>query len=85
MGLQEFGDGTLVLGGGEGAGGVDQSSAGPQELGGGGQDLGLTLGAHLDRLLGPVGNGGLLLAEHALAGAGSVHQYPVEAAHKMAL
>ena len=46
--------------------------------GGGVQDFHLADGAQADILLAPPGQGGGLLAEHALAGAGRVRQYGVE-------
>ena len=76
--LQESRQGHLVLLGGKGAGGVHQTAAGADQLGAVVEDLRLTAGAHLHGLLAPVGDGGLFLAEHALAGAGGVDEDPVE-------
>ena len=68
---------ALVLRG-EGAGGVDQASAGLQHGGGAVQDVRLPPGAHGHRLRAPVLEGGVVLAKHALSGAGGVHQDSVE-------
>ena len=80
MGRQEGRYRPFIFLRGEGAGGIHQPPAGAHQPGRGMEDLSLPPGAHLHRLLAPVCDGGFLLAEHALAGAGGVHQHPVEKA-----
>ena len=84
MGFQEGRHGFLVLLRGEGAGGIHQPASGCYQPGGTVQNLPLAAGTHLNRLLAPVGDGGFLLAEHALSGAGGIHQHPVEEAGESA-
>ena len=80
VGVEEPGHGALVFLRGKGTGGVDETAAGPQHDGSGFQNLILPPGAHQHRLHAPVGHGGGLLAEHTLAGTGSVHQNAVKIA-----
>ena len=72
----------LVLLGGKGAGGVHQPSAGPEHLRRRVQNFPLPPGAHLHQLRGPVRHRRRFFAEHALPGAGRVHQNPVKKAGK---
>ena len=80
MRMQEGGDDALVFLGRERAGGIDEPPAGGQHFGCGGEDLLLPRGAHGHGRLAPVRYGGLLLPEHALAGAGGVDKDAVKIA-----
>ena len=82
MAGQKRGHRPLILLGGEGAGGVHQTPAGGQKLRRCVQNPGLPPGAHLHQLWAPVFQGGCLLPEHPLPGAGGIHQHPVEPAGK---
>ena len=66
------------------AGGIHQPSPGADQLGTGVKNLRLPPGAHFHSLLAPVGNGSLLLPEHALAGAGCIDKHPVKLSGKPA-
>ena len=78
MGREERVHRHLIFLRGESAGGVDDVSAIPQSAGGIVQNLRLAGGTHSHVFRGPFVDGDLLFAEHALAGAGGVHQHPVE-------
>ena len=71
---QKVRDHALVFHRRERARGVNQPPAGAEHGCGGGQNLQLAVGADGVRVLRPVGDGGLLLAEHPLAGAGGVDE-----------
>ena len=82
MAVQKPGDRQLVLLRGKGAGGIHQPSAGTQHPGGSVQNGVLPGGAQADIIHAPAGKGLGLLAKHPLAGAGSIHQHPVEVARQ---
>ena len=75
---QQPGEHALILGVVEGAGGVDQRAAGGEHGHGGFEDVELALRAARGRALAPFIDGLRLAAEHALAGAGRVHEDAVK-------
>ena len=80
VGGEEPADVVLVLLPGEGAGGVHQHAPLPHRQGRGIQNGPLALGAGGGALRAPLGHGGRVPAEHALPGAGGVHQHLVKEA-----
>ena len=82
MAFQQPGEGALVLIRGKGAGGVDEPSARGEHLQSGIQDLILAAGTEGDILFAPLLQSHRLLAEHSLAGAGSVHDNAVKEARE---
>ena len=80
MAGQEGCDLPFVLLGGKGAGGANEDAPRRQQRRRVFQDLGAQGGAVLHQRFIVLGGGHCLLAEHALPGAGRIHQHPVKTA-----